>query len=58
MTTNDIIFSRFSFYMVKLQGNGYSFDYIQSFGMEKQTRLNLPDFKLSPCSECCMVSAG
>jgi hypothetical protein len=33
-------------------------NYVQSFGMEKQTRLNFLDFKLYPCSECCMLSSG
>ena len=58
MTTKYIIFIRFSFCTVKLQENGHSLDYVQSFGMEKQTRLNLLDFKLTPCSECCMLSSG
>jgi len=58
METKYIIFSRFSFCMLNLQENGYSFDYVQSFGMEKQTRLNLLDFKPSPFYEYCMLSSG
>jgi len=58
MTTKYIIFSLLLFCAVKLQENGHSFDYVQSFGMEKQTRLNLLDFKLTSCSECCMLSSG
>jgi hypothetical protein len=58
MKTKHIVFSRFSFCTVKLQENGYSVDYVQLFGMEKQTRLYLLGLKLSPCSECSMLSSG